>query len=118
MIFRYAKSENFIFNLQYKPYKDFTLQKLYLTGLINLQTLKDKELLERGKELEDWWDDIYTVDRVRSEMVGYATQKPTALLKELLASSNPDSIVADFLQVQEQQVQLQKDLVENGLCLI
>ena len=74
-ILRYVKSENFIFNPQYKPYKG-----LHATNIIShgsnkkADPKKREELLQRGKEAEDWWDDVYTVDRVRSEMTGYPTQ--------------------------------------------
>ncbi len=58
---------------------------------------KASELENRGKPKEDWWEDIYTVDRVRSEMLGYDTQKPEALLERIIkASSNEGDIVCDF----------------------
>jgi adenine specific DNA methylase Mod len=61
----------------------------------NLEGIKALE--ERGKMVEDWWIDIYTTDRVRSEMVGYGTQKPKQLLERIIsASTNNDSVVADF----------------------
>ena len=97
-IYRYVKTKNFIYNPQYKPYKG-----LHVTRKISHSSTKEatpevrEELLKRGKEVEDWWDDIYTVDRVRNEIVGYATQKPEKLLERIIkASSNKDSIVADF----------------------
>jgi adenine specific DNA methylase Mod len=56
-----------------------------------------QQLEERGKLVEDWWTDIYTTDRVRSEMVGYGTQKPNALLERVIkASSDENSIICDF----------------------
>jgi len=97
-IYRYVKTKDFIYNPQYKPYKG-----LHVTRKISHSSSKEaapevrEELLKRGKEVEDWWDDIYTVDRVRKEIVGYATQKPEKLLERIIkASSNEDSIVADF----------------------
>lgn len=97
-ILRYVKSDNFIFNPQYKPYKGLHVTKVVSHGSDKEADPEEtKRLLERGKEVEDWWDDVYTVDRVRSEMTGYKTQKPTALLKRIIgASSNEDSIIADF----------------------
>ena len=97
-IYRYVKSKNFIFNPQFKPYKGLHVTKVVSHGSNKeADPEKTKELLKRGKEVEDWWDDVYTVDRVRSEMTGYKTQKPTALLERIIkASSNKDSIIADF----------------------
>ena len=98
IIFRYAKAQRFIFNEQFKLYKGLHATKLVSHGSSKLADPKKiKELLERGKPLEDWWDDIYTVDRVRSEIIGYPTQKPEALLERIIkASSNKDDIVLDF----------------------
>lgn len=56
-----------------------------------------EKLEKKGKRLEDWWIDIYTADRMRSELVGYPTQKPEALLERIIsASTNVGDIVADF----------------------
>ena len=52
---------------------------------------------EKGKKLEDWWTDIYAGERYRSELLGYATQKPEALLSRIIkTSSNKGMVVADF----------------------
>ena len=57
-----------------------------------------KEQLESsGKRLEDWWIDIFTADRVRSEIVGYPTQKPENLLRRIIDSSTKEGdLIADF----------------------
>ena len=56
-----------------------------------------KELEEKGKKLEDWWTDIYTADRKRSELLGYPTQKPEELLERIIsAASDKMDLVADF----------------------
>src|SRR3989344_1629201 len=56
----------------------------------------EKEYLEKGKVIEDWWSDLSPVDRLVREQVHYPTQKPEALLERIVkASSNPDSIVLD-----------------------
>ena len=50
----------------------------------------------KGKPLGDVWR-IPFINNMSSERVGYATQKPEALLERIIkASSNEDSIVADF----------------------
>jgi adenine-specific DNA-methyltransferase len=100
IIFRYTKTDNFIFNQIFAQYKSGihvskTGEILAYKGTIKVS--KAKELEERGKPVEDWWDDIYTVDRVRSEILNFDTQKPEDLLKRIiLASSNEGDIVADF----------------------
>ncbi|HDD62244.1 MAG TPA: site-specific DNA-methyltransferase, partial [Chloroflexi bacterium] len=52
--------------------------------------------LERGKVPEDWWY-FPVVARLHQERTGYPTQKPERLLERIiLASTNPDGLVADF----------------------
>jgi adenine-specific DNA-methyltransferase len=54
-------------------------------------------LLDAYHRATDLWSDINPVNQVAKERVEYATQKPEALLERiLLASSDPESIVADF----------------------
>lgn len=51
---------------------------------------------DKGKISEDWWR-LPIVSRVRTEITGYPTQKPEALLKRLISSlSEEDDLVADF----------------------
>jgi hypothetical protein len=50
-----------------------------------------------GAMLDDVWSDCPAVFRKGPEKVGYATQKPEALLERIIkASSNEGDIVADF----------------------
>ena len=98
-IFFYVKDiEESIFNMQYVPYKALNATKKLSHGSNRESTPESmKNLKERGKEIEDWWDDIYTIDRVRSEMLGFQTQKPEKLLKRIIsASTNKDSVVLDY----------------------
>jgi DNA modification methylase len=63
----------------------------------NASEEKQNEMEARGKALEDWWDDVYTADRYRSELVGYPTQKPESLLKRIIEmTTEPGDLVADF----------------------
>ena len=56
-----------------------------------------KYYLDEGKIPEDYWTDINSLQSGVNERTGYATQKPEALLERIIkASSNEDSIVADF----------------------
>lgn len=49
------------------------------------------------KVVDNLWDDIPGMGVVSSEYVGYATQKPEALLERIIkASSNESDLVADF----------------------
>ncbi len=50
----------------------------------------------QGKVIEDWWADITPVGRIRTEVLGYPTQKPEALLERIVqASSNEGDLVLD-----------------------
>ena len=56
------------------------------------------ELKEKGKIPNDVWDDCYLVNnQFTRESVGYATQKPKALIERIIkASSNEGDTVADY----------------------
>ncbi len=56
------------------------------------------ELKDKGKIPNDVWDDCYLVNnQFTRESVGYATQKPKALIERIIkASSNEGDLVADF----------------------
>lgn len=50
-----------------------------------------------GRRIQSIWTDIYPVNSQALERTSYATQKPESLLERIItASSNLDSIVADF----------------------
>ncbi|MCD6098801.1 site-specific DNA-methyltransferase, partial [bacterium] len=99
VILRYVKADNYNFNQQYVPYKSgihVSKKGKVLAYKDTFVESKAEEFEKRGKPVEDWWTDIYTVDRVRSEMLGYPTQKPLALLERIIkASSNPGDVVLD-----------------------
>jgi DNA modification methylase len=103
IIFLYSKdSQNYKFNQLTIPHKS----GLHDTGQVETFGRKReqpvaeqqiKELEERGKVLEDWWIDIWATERYRNELLGYDTQKPSALLERIIkASSNKGDLVADF----------------------
>ncbi|RIK46730.1 MAG: site-specific DNA-methyltransferase, partial [Chloroflexi bacterium] len=51
----------------------------------------------KGVYVSDFWDDINVINSMGKESLGYATQKPEALLERIInASSNENDIVADF----------------------
>tara|TARA_Y100000739_G_scaffold229469_1_gene244302 strand:+ start:243 stop:2315 length:2073 start_codon:yes stop_codon:yes gene_type:complete len=94
----FAKSQSQIFNTPRIKHKSGVHNKGQLFGSREEGSKDKQEKMEQeGKRLEDWWTDIYTVDRVRKEIQGYPTQKPEALLERIIeASSNEGDIVADF----------------------
>ena len=59
---------------------------------------KSIEEYAKGKVPADWWTDIHSGGQMsRNEIVGYATQKPEALLERIIkASSNEGDLVCDF----------------------
>ncbi|MEA3486168.1 MAG: site-specific DNA-methyltransferase, partial [Thermodesulfobacteriota bacterium] len=51
----------------------------------------------KGRPIENIWDDINMINAMGDERLGYATQKPEALLERIVnASSNEGDLVADF----------------------
>ena len=51
----------------------------------------------KGRPVENIWDDIDMINAMGVERLGYATQKPEALLERVIkASSNEGDLVADF----------------------
>jgi DNA modification methylase len=51
----------------------------------------------KGRPVENIWDDINMINAMGDERLGYATQKPEALLERIIkASSNDGDIVVDF----------------------
>jgi len=104
VILFYTKTDDYIFNQQTIPHKSGlhdtgqveTFGRLRKDKISQEQIEEIRKLEERGKILEDWWIDIYPIDRVRKEMLGYETQKPLELLERIIkASSNEGDIVLD-----------------------
>jgi DNA modification methylase len=51
----------------------------------------------KGRPIENVWDDINMINAMGDERLGYATQKPEALLERIIkASSNEGDLIADF----------------------
>jgi len=94
VIYRYSKSDNYIFNFDEIriPYVKLDTGKTH--GIFKKQAI----LNEKGKIPEDWWSDITPVARLHAtELLPFDTQKPEALLRRIiLSSSNVGDIVADF----------------------
>lgn len=96
-ILLYSKGMEKTFNLQYIEHKSGIHNTGQVFGSTDGDSAKIELMEQRGKKCEDWWIDIFTGDRYRSEQVGYATQKPTKLLERIIkASSNEGDLVCDF----------------------
>lgn len=92
LLYWYTKSDKWIFNLQYRPYTEGTLQR----GLTKVKGPNYK-LREEGAALDDWWTDITKIlSPTAYENLKFPTQKPEALLERIIkASSNEGDLVFD-----------------------
>ncbi len=92
-ILMYKKNNEFIFNTP--------KEKSYMMPWSGKNPAQTDYKDERGTytivNVKDYWTDIGILATSSFERVGYATQKPEALLERIIeASSNENSIVADF----------------------
>ncbi len=105
VLFRYTKSDDFKFNVQYEPYGDWIKKDYSYTDNDGRRwrwhTVKGrryKVYLEdenRGVKLNDVWQ-IPHLGSTANERLGYPTQKPIALYERIIkASSNPGDHVLD-----------------------
>jgi len=95
IIFYYSKSPSRIFNQQYRPYTEGTLQRGLTQYKKNLN--ENYKLKAEGAAMSDWWSDITPLlSPTMRERMGYPTQKPEALLERIIkTSSNPGDLVLD-----------------------
>lgn len=93
LIFWYARSSDYLYNPQYRPYTPGTLER----GLTAVKGDRYK-LHEEGALMQDWWTDINKIlSPTAYENLKFPTQKPKELIKRLvLAASQPGDLVADF----------------------
>jgi DNA modification methylase len=94
-ILAYTKSEKYTFNVDAvrQPYDPSTVKTFASSPKAGFGKVPN---LARGKVPEDWWY-FPVVARLHSQRSGYPTQKPESLLERIiLASSNPNELVADF----------------------
>jgi DNA modification methylase len=93
----YSKTKNNYFDSPRIEHKSGVHNTGKLFGSTEENLELKKELENKGKKVEDWWVDIWSTDRYRSELVGYPTQKPEALVKRIIESSTkPGDLVLDF----------------------
>ena len=93
IIFRYSKSHEYFFIVEYKEYSRGT------KGIGAHSPLSgSKPLRNEGTPVTDWWADIKPISGfiAKQERIGYPTQKPVSLLERIIkASSNEGDIVLD-----------------------
>lgn len=100
-IYCYSKNKNKIFNKVYGEYPEGYEKKfcnIDENGRAFMKRGGRRQYLDelKGKPLGDVWR-IPFINNMSLERVGYSTQKPEALLERIIkASSNENSIVADF----------------------
>lgn len=64
------------------------------TGQPNIKQYLDEV---KGSKIQTIWDDIFPVNPISKELIGYPTQKPEKLLERIIsASSNSGDLIADF----------------------
>lgn len=96
LILFYSKSQkSYMFNTQYRPYSEGTMQRGLTQYKKNLN--ENYSLDKKGAVQNDWWADIQPIlSPTAKEQTGYPTQKPLALYERIIkASSNEGDIVLD-----------------------
>lgn len=93
----YGNGSDTLFNQPYIKHKSGVHNTGQVFGKTETQDDFKKKAEEQGKKLEDWWDDIYSTDRYRSEMLEFSGQKPERLLQRIIEmGSNEGDIVLDY----------------------
>ena len=95
VIFYYSKSKEPLFNMQYRPYSEGTIQR----GLTQVKKNMNEAyvLKAEGAAMSDWWPDCTPLlSPTSAERLGYPTQKPESLLERIVkTSSNEGDVVLD-----------------------
>ena len=94
IIFRYTKSDNYVYHPEYKEYSEGTVQR----GRTKVKGIyAERGLRKEGTPITDWWTDIAPIHSpTEYENLGYPTQKRQALLERIInISSNDDSTILD-----------------------
>jgi len=91
-IFRYSKSNKYVYNPEYRAYTAGTLER----GRTKVKG-KYAKLRKQGTPVTDWWTDVkYIHSPTDKEKLGYPTQKSEALLERIIkTSSNSFDLVLD-----------------------
>ena len=101
VILMYSRSEHRTFNVEHVPVSPGTMKRW---GGARQQATFDADGVrhaattegEAGTACPDWWPDISIINPNAKERMGYATQKPLALLERIIrASTNDGDVVMD-----------------------
>lgn len=93
----YGNSENIKFNQPYVKHKSGVHNTGQVFGKTESSDDFKEKAEEQGKKLEDWWDDIYSTDRYRSELLDFSGQKPEKLLRRIIEMTTDEGdIVLDY----------------------
>lgn len=93
----YGNSENIKFNQPYVKHKSGVHNTGQVFGKTESSDDFKEKAEEQGKKLEDWWDDIYSADRYRSELLDFSGQKPEKLLQRIIEMTTDEGdIVLDY----------------------
>lgn len=113
LIFWYARSSNYIFHPQYRPYSQGTIQR----GLTKVKGDK-YSLHEKGALMQDWWTDINKIlSPTAQENLKFPTQKPKALLRRIIAAaSDAGSLVADFYAGSGTTIEVCEEMGRNWIA--
>lgn len=104
VIYRYALSDEFIYNSVYEEYSETTIKRYDKVDedgrrykITYFEGRENRSYMKEGKELDDVWNISKSSDQSLDSAFSYATQKPERLLTYILqASSNEGLIIADF----------------------
>ena len=93
----YGKTDDSKINMPYIAHKSGVHNTGQVFNSVEKKENFKEEVEARGKKLEDWWIDIYSTDRYRSELIGFVGQKPEKLLQRIIEMcTNEGEIVLDF----------------------
>ena len=96
-ILYYGKSLSSKLNMPYIQHKSGVHNTGQVFGNTDSSEGFKEDTEARGKKLEDWWIDIYSTDRYRSEAIGFTGQKPEKLIQRIIdMATNPGDIVLDY----------------------
>ncbi len=107
VIWMYSRGEDFIFNLDAVGVRRGSIRRNHMKQRVGPDGTVSYTIRSNGKVYSyseddlltpaDVWTDISHLQQKDPERTGYATQKPQRLLERIiLASSSPESLVADF----------------------
>jgi len=95
IILWYTKANSWVFNIQYRPYSDGTVQR----GRTKVKGVyAEIGLRPEGTPVNDWWTDIPKITSPTDyEKLYFPTQKSEALLERIIkVASNKGDLVADI----------------------